>query len=368
MTVVLSMTSVRNEAPYLIEWLAWHRMIGVNRFLICSNDCEDGTDAMLDLLERAGVVTHLPQPARDGAQGPPRGVQWQALRRMWRHPARKEADWVLISDLDEFPVIHVGAGRLEDLFAHLPGAELPWPEARDQEGGTDAVALPWRLFGNAGISGFADRPVTAQFLRSAPARMLHPVAATFFKTVFRPAAFQGPGVHRPAQRAGARPVSWRDGSGRAMPPLYAENPGRLSLIGLDDCRALAEIHHYSLRSAEAFLVKTLRGLPNRADKPVDLSYWVERNYNTEPNLAALPRQKALADEIAQLLTIPGLADLHRTGCEWHRAAARRMLHSRAGYELYAALRHCSDSTVLPQPEALRLLRLFSEIEPDPAVP
>ena len=65
----------------------------------------------------------------------------------------------------------------------------------------EAVALAWRLFGAGGIAGIEERPVTAQFLRSAPPDMMHPVAATMFKSLFRPVAFQRPGVHRPQRRA-----------------------------------------------------------------------------------------------------------------------------------------------------------------------
>ncbi|MCB1331900.1 MAG: glycosyltransferase family 2 protein, partial [Maritimibacter sp.] len=37
---------MKDEAPYILEWIAYHRMIGVDNFLIYTNGCSDGTDAL----------------------------------------------------------------------------------------------------------------------------------------------------------------------------------------------------------------------------------------------------------------------------------------------------------------------------------
>ncbi|MFN4129742.1 MAG: glycosyltransferase family 2 protein, partial [Paracoccaceae bacterium] len=44
-------TTMKNEGPFILEWIAYHRAIGVDDFLIYTNDCTDGTDTMLDLLQ-----------------------------------------------------------------------------------------------------------------------------------------------------------------------------------------------------------------------------------------------------------------------------------------------------------------------------
>ena len=112
-----------------MEWIAHHQAAGVTDFLIYSNDCDDGTGEMLDALAAAGEIVHLPQ-TKTGSQS----IQWQALRDAWKHPLRKEADWILVSDVDEFLNIHVAGHQISDLLKALPDD-------------TDAVALPWRLFG-----------------------------------------------------------------------------------------------------------------------------------------------------------------------------------------------------------------------------
>mgnify|MGYP002652033994 CR=1 FL=1 len=46
-------TSMRDEGPYALEFVAHHRAVGFDRIFIASNDCRDGTDLLLDALDRA---------------------------------------------------------------------------------------------------------------------------------------------------------------------------------------------------------------------------------------------------------------------------------------------------------------------------
>ena len=48
---VTAVLTVRNEGAFLLEWLAHHRAVGITDFLVFSNDCQDGTDRMLDRLQ-----------------------------------------------------------------------------------------------------------------------------------------------------------------------------------------------------------------------------------------------------------------------------------------------------------------------------
>ena len=38
---ITAVTCVKNEGPFLLEWIAFHRIIGVTDFLFYSNDCSD---------------------------------------------------------------------------------------------------------------------------------------------------------------------------------------------------------------------------------------------------------------------------------------------------------------------------------------
>lgn len=151
----LIVSTMRNEAPFLIEWLAYHQHIGFTDFLIYSNDCDDGTDAMLDRLATLGHLVH----ERNHSRGK-KPIQWRALNKADRHALTKAADWIFVADVDEFLNIHAGDGTLTDLFAPSPDAE--------------GFAIPWRMFGNSGVRAFEDSPVLAQFTHAAPETLIWP--------------------------------------------------------------------------------------------------------------------------------------------------------------------------------------------------
>ena len=134
----LAILGVKNEGAFLLEWLAHHRAVGFTDFLVFSNDCTDGTDAMLDRFAAMGWLTHV---RNDGPHD--EGPQWSLLKAADKHPARAAADWVLFCDIDEFVNIHAGRHTLADLMAVLPQA--------------DAIPLTWRMFGNAGANLCARR-------------------------------------------------------------------------------------------------------------------------------------------------------------------------------------------------------------------
>ena len=57
-TVLLS--SFRNEAPFVLEFVAHHKVLGFDQIIIASNDCTDGTVQILDALQAMGVIRHMP--------------------------------------------------------------------------------------------------------------------------------------------------------------------------------------------------------------------------------------------------------------------------------------------------------------------
>lgn len=297
---ILAILTLRNEGAFVLDWLAHHRAVGFTDFLVFSNDCDDGTDAMLDRLAALGHLTHVLNP------GPhPQGPQWAALKRADRHPARAAADWVMVLDIDEYVNVHAGDHTLPALLAALPGAT--------------AIPLTWRLFGNCGVERFVDLPVTEQFTRAAPATLYWPWRAALFKTLFRNDGTYGKlGVHRPRNPDEARLATarWFDGSGRALPEAF-KRQRIFSPFGRDNY-ALAQLNHYALGAMESYLVKCDRGRANREATAFDMSYWVDRNFcDTDDRsiLALAPQTAALR---AALAADPLLADLHGRAVAWRQ--------------------------------------------------
>lgn len=301
MTRFLAVLTLRNEGAFLLEWLAHHRAVGFTDFLIFSNDCDDGTDAMLDRLAHMGQITHIANPAPH-----PRGPQWEALRRASAHPLFATADWAMVLDIDEFVNIHAGDHSLPALIAHLPDAT--------------AIALVWRFFGNAGVIRYEDRPVTELFTRAAPRKVIWPWRASMFKTLFRTdGAYRKLGVHRPRAPEPARiaQARWFDSAGQALDASFRKQ-GLFAPPGQDHY-ALAQLNHYALGAIESYLLKIDRGRANREDGPLGMDYWVERNWCDVEDQTISALAPARAREQAALMADPELARLHHAAVAWrHR--------------------------------------------------
>lgn len=332
----LAITSVKNEAAFLIEWLAHHREVGFTDFLIYSNDCDDGTDKMLDHLAQSQWLTHLRNPGPHN-QGP----QWAALKSAASQPAFKMADWVMVLDVDEFVNIHIGARRLPDLLGAVPTA--------------DAFALTWRMFGNGGAVQMKDAPVTETFTRAAPAMMGWPWRAQMFKTLFRGPA-HGPyaklGVHRPQGLAAQAAPRWFDGSGRALDSSFAST--RVFSDYTRDNYTLAQLNHYPLGSLENYLVKADRGRANRDASAFDVGYWVERNFDEVEDTSILGLDSAQMR--AQLHGDPVLHDLHLRGFAWRQQRFATLMTQEPWRALYGRLRMTPASRALPADIAQEITR------------
>ncbi|RVT85599.1 glycosyltransferase family 2 protein [Rhodobacteraceae bacterium CCMM004] len=332
---VAVLTAMRDEGPHLLEWVAHLRALGTADILVWSNDCADGSDALLDRLAEAGALTHLRNVAPEG-----RTPQWAALKAAAAHPALAAADWIAHLDCDEFPNLRPPLATWADLIAAVEGA--------------DAVVLPWRLFGHAGHVGRPAAPTIAAFDRAIPAAAPFPPLARFFKTLYRRAGpFQKPGIHRPRQRPGALP-RWVDGSGAPWPQALAADAGRILDWGRPPAHDLVQLNHYSLRSVEDFLMKRRRGLPNRTAKAVDLTYWVERNFNGTEDRSIARAIPAMEAERARLRAQPGVAAAEEACRDWHRRTFAEMLRDPATVKLLGRLVLARDSTP-PPPEVARWL-------------
>ncbi len=278
---ILFVTAMRNEAIHLTEWIAQHRALGVDHFLIYTNDCDDLTTDILDRFAAEGIVTRVP------TQNGEKTVQWRALHAASSHPLVKSAEWVAFVDCDEFVSLAKPYESLADLLS----------KTRD----VDGIAVAWRLFGSSGVEGWTTGLTIERFTMAAPLDIALP-AAWFFKSIVKPSVFGRLGVHRPQQKKGEAP-RWINGAGQVLPEGFSQNPNRINLFGLQSKAPLIQLNHYSLRSAEEFLLKRQRGLPNRTTRALDLAYWVERNWNIVEDQGMVRHHAATKAEVERLTAL-----------------------------------------------------------------
>jgi len=134
-------TMIKNEEPYLREWLEFHLMVGVEHFYVYDNGSTDGYEAVLAPDIERGLVTlhHWPlHPDQPGA--------YNACLERYRRNAR----WIGFIDIDEFVVPSTGESIVEPLDLYLDYG---------------AVALNWLMFSTSGHMLKPEGLVTESFTR-----------------------------------------------------------------------------------------------------------------------------------------------------------------------------------------------------------
>ncbi len=306
------MTTMKNEGPFLLEWIAHNLTIGFTGFVIFTNNCEDGTDLMAERLEELGYCSHRPNDVSDGAS-----PQHKALRRATVHPWVEGADWLICLDVDEFINLREGAETLDQMIAAM--------------GDCDAVSFVWKLFGCGGIEAYADRPVTEQFLLADEEDDPANGRAIGFKTLFRNnGLFQKYNPHRPKGVPEGREgqVRWSDCGGNLRP---MDKIGWRAWPGFSNRHA--RLHHYSVRSLESFLVKRDRGRTNHIASEQTEHYWADMNVNRTRDRSILPHAERARPVLDALKSDPVLGRLHAEACDWHRAKITE-LKERPGWDRF----------------------------------
>ena len=333
---ITAVTCVKNEGPFLLEWIAYNRLIGVSDFLFYTNDCTDGTDALLDAMAARGGVTRLDNPAEG------RAYQMEALKACAHRPEVREADWIWIADVDEFLNIHVGDHTIPALVAAC--------------GNPQAISATFQFFASSPVETYEDRPVIAQFRRTHNPDIWCGETAIEVKSLMRadfPLGYFG--AHRPFLRKGGKTATgphWTDGSGRAVPHkfLVAANPRRIRKFPAKGARDYATLNHYALRSLDSYLVKNDRGDVNRENRAFDDSYWRERNDGGWEDTSIQRMLPALEAALAELKSDPEIAALH-AACVAAHQARRDALMAQPDYQAMRA-QLLAASPLPPQEEAL----------------
>lgn len=233
-------SSLKDEGPYILEWVAHHRVLGFDRICVASNDCSDGSERLLDALHKAGYVTHVPNVVPAGEI--PQHAGYAAIRAKAGIDA---TDWLMMLDVDEFLNVHVGAHRVGDLTGLA--------------GDADVIALNGMCFTNDPEVNWRPGPICPRF----PHRLAVGHRANFaLKSLTRdPARFGGIHNHSMVGYKGAWPLKVLRGDG-GIQVLEKGIPLWKSLRH-DPIRpvshAIAQYNHYPIKTWDAFMLRRARG-------------------------------------------------------------------------------------------------------------
>lgn len=312
-------TTMKNEAAFLLEWVAHYKALGFDHLVICTNDCDDVTAKMVLRLQDMGLARHHPT-----RHWPVTSIQRSALKQARRYGEVTEAEWIYVCDADEFLVVKLGDGTVRALVA-AASAEV------------EVISVAWRVFGPDGRRDYVDAPVTGQFCRAGAEDMRQGIYA---KSLFRGLEnVQRIGIHAPIPRAElGRPLR------REMAGGIGLSPEINGMLAARDYR-LAQVNHYALRSRDSFLVKRDRGRVNHTGQSMEIDYW-DRFDVADVECNAIRRyDNTVAKWRAQLLVDDGLSALHAQAVAWHKAKVAE-LRARPDYapllaELEERLTRCA---------------------------
>lgn len=302
-TVIASM---RNEGPFIVEWVAWYRAIGFTDVVVVTNNCTDHSPELLDALGQVKRIHHMRVDPPPNAS-----ITMRKLAAAQKFRAVRWSEWVFIADADEFLVIHKGRGHIEDLIGP---EDAPPPFV--------AMSFNWKIFGTSGIEAFHDLPVHQQFFLS---KKTSADISNSVKTIFRkPAAFQRFADHTPSGWDaavggdwGSGDNHWVNGSGKLVPGFTPfDGPLRQTPADCTD-HSVAQINHYMLRSAETFSQKAGTTSPTARRNRYTPKYFDSADKGDLIDQSALKMTESFAAEQARLLALPGVARLHALCCADH---------------------------------------------------
>lgn len=298
-------TCMKDEGPFILEWIAWHKAMGVTDITVFTNDCSDGTDLILDRLAGMGHVQHLPNPAFIAGS-----TAFQPMALAYAHQLRamREADFFLSMDVDEFVNVTVGDHTFAALFKAA--------------GAFDVLSISEVNHGCNGHEHFSPGWMTELF----PAHQITTPGKFRSRRGVKSIVRLSDRVeklrnHRPDMREGAL---WLDGSGRAT-PHFMDDRGENG----HDCRGsfgLVRLEHFPLRSLDSYLAKMYRGDVVVTGKQVSRTYWRTRNRNDETSTAyAAQLKRAKAWFRKHLEKDKPLMALHDAACEAHSARIAQLV-------------------------------------------
>ena len=288
-------TSVKNEGPWILEWVVHHKLLGFDEILIYSNDCDDYTHELLDHLQSLGYITHV-QAAYDKAKP----YQRQFLDQVEQHPICQQASWILYIDADELLSLKAH-NNVKDFLSHYQQ--------------TDLLLLFWKCFGSSEHIDWGMGLMMERFTKAACSQTFK----GFFKTGHK---IRRLGIHRPiyhsqeeylVQNTNNQPVILDDITGH-----FKVEPGNVSY-------KFAQINHYITKSKAEYCSKQNRAYGHNysTDK---LSEDFFQDYVTSSKTIDNSIQRFLPqvkEEYLTLLSDPTVFDYWKKNLLYHNELAKQ---------------------------------------------
>ena len=222
---------VRNEDPYIEEWLEFHRMMGVTHFFIYDNGSTDRTRDILSQYQADGIATVVPWDnfimGWEGVAGATGRMQRLAMLHCLANFGH-QAEWIAFIDLDEFlfPVTSRSLTELLHCYEDLK-----------------SLSVYWNMFGTSGHTRKSEGLVTEKFVQRLRAPHGGSKNLSRVKTIVRPQYVLGVHNSHTFILKEGYPLSWNE---HRKPIGFADH--RLTSFSNEVIR----INHYFSKSLSEF--------------------------------------------------------------------------------------------------------------------
>ncbi|MFG1417586.1 glycosyltransferase family 2 protein [Xanthobacter sp. V0B-10] len=273
---------VRDEASYLLEWIAYYRAIGFDTIVIYDNDSRDQTPILLKELDSAGLIhyRHWPDQRLTNRQV----SAYEAATHEFAH-----LDWLAYADIDEF-IVPLRDNSIKELLSRFEAF--------------NGLAINWRIFGSSAQELRAPGLVMDRF-KLASKRNARPNQC--IKVVVRPGSVAKCDVHVAYLSSG----TIVDEGGHDIFATMTQ-PG----IHYRISHEFVQMNHYIVRSWEEWTTKKRRGraaiAPEQQAEKWSDERFTRHDLNDERDEAILNFRLATLNELSvmhQILERQGRADI-----------------------------------------------------------
>lgn len=240
----------KNEGPYILEWIAYHQSIGVDRFYIVDNISNDGSSELLRDLHSAGIIIRIEYKNEAGVK-----PQLPAYKKIINE-LKDDDEFIAFIDADEF--IH-----FSDIKHNVKAITKIF-----DDNDIGAVALNWAIYGSSHcIIPHKDSLVIERFDHRAPKDF---PTNNHYKSVLRTSSLIDTGENAHFFKIEGKYV--------LSDLTELDNlTGISSTVSWDICR----VNHYVVKSkAEFFSKKAARGRPSGKDSDLNAKFFRNHDVNT----------------------------------------------------------------------------------------
>ena len=227
---------MKNEKPYLKEWIEYHLLQGVEHFYLCDNDSTDGTKEYLAPYIQKGIITYIEMSGADKQL-----VCYSQIAQQYKN----DTTWLALIDLDEF-LVPLKAKNMPQFLKEFDDAAQ--------------VSLYWMNYGD-NYAFNRQQGLVTEFFTAHGYALNHTV-----KSIIRP------------EKVIDFNDKWSNHWVKVAGKSVNENHQPVSyMLGFNISGHKARVNHYIIKSFAEFLFKRSRGHPDQSQ--VDYRYYFFHNQN-----------------------------------------------------------------------------------------